>query len=153
MCSKCGILSLFLRRNGAFLYVFEHKSGGLPHLPHPTTLPLYSFIYTCLTQKGSGVYLILKNFLVNVVYMRPTGMYIFAHTYRRISPHLYTWFPISFSAFPASVQHKSVKGFDRNCQGFSRKVSRVFAKSAKSFHSFPISFRAEVHRVLLVPQK
>ena len=131
MCSKCGILSLFLRRNGAFLYVFDQKSGGLLHLPHPTTLPPYAFIYKCLPQKGSGVYLIKKFFLVDVVYMRPTGMYIFAYTYRRISPHIYTWFPISFSAFPASVQHKSVKGFDRNCQGFSRKVPKVLTKSAK----------------------
>ena len=70
---------------------------------------------------------------MEVVYMRPTGMYIFAHTYRRISPHLYAWLPISFSAFPASVQHKSVKGFDRKSQGFSRKVPKVLKKSAKGF--------------------
>ena len=133
LCSNCSFLSLFLRRNGAFLYVFEQKSGWLLHLPHPTTLPLYSFIYKRLSQKGSGVYLIKEIFLVEVIYMRPTGTYIFAHAYRRISPHLYTCFPISFSAFSASVQHKSVKGFGRKSQGFRRKESRLSSKSAKGF--------------------
>ena len=143
---KGGKMSFFYRPFVHFVYVFDTKRGGLHYLPHPTTLPLYDFIYKRLLQKGSGVTLIKKIFL-EIESALPRQIRPSLPIRAEPQTHTYIHGYQYLTAVPACVHLKSGKGSGQKCQGFRAKVPRVSGKSAKGFGQNCQGFQAKLPRV------